>query len=101
VALGHGITLDYTRPQPPPTNASATPAVRGVTISGGSIASPVAFSLAGLPESVVQGLLVQGVALARGTRAAAVCVNATGVCRGMAPGACPPCLTAEGSGGAA
>ena len=97
VALGHGITLDYTRPQPPPTNASATPAVRGVTITGGSIASPVAFSLAGLPESVVQGLLVQGVALARGTRAAPVCVNATGVCRGMAPGACPPCLTAEGS----
>ena len=97
VALGHGITLDYTRPQPPPTNASATPAVRGVTFSGGSIASPVAFSLQGLPESAVEGLLVQGVALARGTRAASACANASGVCRGMAPGACPPCLTAEAS----
>jgi polygalacturonase len=94
-ALGHGLTEVYARPNPPPTNASATPRIRNVTVLGGSIDSPVAFSLVGLPESVIEGLVVDGVALGGGTRAASACVNATGVCRGMAAGACPPCLVPE------
>jgi polygalacturonase len=92
VALGHGFTEVYMRPNPPPTNASATPRIRNVSISGGSIAAPTAFSFQGLPESVISDITLDGVQLSPSTRTASVCSNATGVCRGMAQGACPSCL---------
>ena len=96
--LGHGLTEIYSRPNPPPTNASATPSIRNVSIVGGSIAAPTAFSFQGLPESVIEGLLVDGVQLAAGTRTAAVCANATGRCSNMPQGQCPACLSAGGEG---
>ena len=91
-AVGHGITLEYQR-NVPPTNASATPQVHNVTISGGEIikASTCAFETQGLPESVVTGIALDKLAVAKGVKISGVCANSTGVCLRMPQ--CPSCLT--------
>ena len=93
VGFGYGVTLEYTRPLPPPTNASATPRVSGLVINGGVVeAAGVAFEFQGLPESVVSGVVLEGVSVGAGVRPFGPCENATGVCKGMAASDCPPCF---------
>lgn len=86
-----GITLDYTRPQPPPTNVTATPYVHNVTFSN-SVATGgggMAFDFAGLPESVLTGIRIVNVTAHQGV-ANGGCVNATGTCEGT--NVCPKCF---------
>jgi polygalacturonase len=93
VGRGHWLDLDYTRPTPPPTNASATPFISNVTVAGGVIdlaRGGAAFAFEGLPESVIGGVLLDGVAVGAGTPVASDCSYVSGSCSGGMP--CPSCL---------
>lgn len=92
VGFGHGFTEEYQR-NVPPTNTSATPSITNITIMGGAILAPSSssFSFQGLPESVISGVVLDGVVVEAGIKPAQ-CGNTTGVCKGMAPKDCPPCF---------
>lgn len=94
VGFGHGITLQYTGPQPP-VNATATPHVAGISILNTTIlSSTVGFDLVGLDDSVVTGMDLQYVTLGPRVGACRDCEDTRGVCgSGVVPGQCPPCLT--------
>jgi hypothetical protein len=92
VGFGHGFTEVYQR-NIPPTNTSATPSITNVTITGGAIQAPSSssFSFCGLPESVISGVVLDGVRVEPGIKSTQ-CINTTGVCKGMDPKDCPPCF---------
>lgn len=92
--LGHAFTLDYQRV--PPTNATATPRIQGVTIIDNLLDhTGDAFSFEGLEDSVISGVQLANVQLAQGVHVGSQCGYTTGVCTGMADGTCPPCLTPQ------
>lgn len=90
--FGHGFTLDYTRPEPPPQNATATPSIANVTIANSVVrGGGVAFDFTGLPESVITGVRLVNVSVAPGV-GNGDCSYVVGTCEGMATG-CPKCFT--------
>ncbi len=64
-----------------------------MTISGGVIAldpGGEAYSLFGLPESVITGVVIDRVAVEGGTPVTGACANVEGMCTPGTP--CPACL---------
>lgn len=90
------ITETYIDP-PPPQNASATPHFANITIDGLTLLGTktrVGTYLYGLPESVMQGIVLRDVDVRAATeQPIGTCQDAVGVCEGSVLPACPPCLT--------
>ena len=90
-------TMNYA-PGLPPTNATATPALRNVTVSGlVSQASKDGWLLDGLPESPLENLTFNNVSITGAQTYISGCdYVGTAVCNGVAP-SCPPCIKAARS----
>jgi polygalacturonase len=95
VGFAHGVTLQYVRGLPP-TNASGTPSVRGITYSSSTTlggGAGVAYQFTGLPDSVLSGVVLSNMSVGGGVPVCNACTNATGSCdSGTLQAACPPCL---------
>lgn len=91
------ITEYYINP-PPPTNASATPHFRNITLEGVTArGAKVGAFLDGIPESIIEGVVLRNCDF--GTAAASTCAYTEGVCEGTVLPACPPCLNATSAQG--
>jgi polygalacturonase len=96
VGFAHGFTLQYTGPNAPPTNYTATPQIHNVTIANSPILPGVrsSWSFAGLNDSVITGVALSNVSVAKGVGGASACEFVVGTCAGVTPaGDCPPCFT--------
>ena len=86
------LTLNYASGLPP-TNATATPAMRGIVYDAiVARGARVLYSLDGLPESPIAGVAFVGVDGTGARTLSAKCdYVANSTCSGVAP-ACPPCF---------
>lgn len=90
------VTEYYIDP-PPPTNASATPRFVNITIDGLTVVPGTGTAAGsyfnGLPESVIEGVVLRNVDLRGAKQPIGTCEYAAGVCEGSVLPSCPPCLT--------
>jgi polygalacturonase len=89
------VTEYYINP-PPPTNASATPSFKNITLenilASGSMETGSYFD--GIPESIIEDVVIRNVDL-RVAQRIGICNYTHGVCEGYVLPECPPCFNSS------
>jgi len=89
------VTEYYINP-PPPTNASATPSFKNITLENivatGTMTTGSYFD--GIPESIIEGVLIRNVDL-RVAQHVGICNYTQGLCEGSVLPSCPTCFSSS------